>query len=191
MAYRTSLPARLPIDLIVKRRQRLAEFLEAVKRRDFLLRLAPRRGIRKGFGHSLAGHSPREAELGIVAGIVRFGAMARRLATAPDSGGNRPGAQIAQARKLPKIWERSVSRAGRLSDMRAPILCIPFCTYTYAQNYAAKIRKPDSHYSEAAHPGILFANGAKSLLLSSCDPIGILPLKSRKSIQRSKQKLTE
>jgi hypothetical protein len=34
---------------------------------------------------------------------------------------------------------------------------------------------------------ILFAIGANTLVLSSCDLIGILPLKARKSNQRSKQ----
>src|SRR5579884_425994 len=89
-----------PTDLLIDGHQLLAESLKAVKLVDFLLGLTQGGRIGKGFGHRLASHSPSEAELGIVAGIVRFGAMAGRLATAPDGGGDGAGAQIAQTKKL-------------------------------------------------------------------------------------------
>jgi hypothetical protein len=44
-------------DFIVEGDQVLAELLEAVKLGDFLLRLAQRGGIGKGFCHGLAGHA--------------------------------------------------------------------------------------------------------------------------------------
>ncbi|MCX6632724.1 MAG: hypothetical protein NTW28_34415 [Candidatus Solibacter sp.] len=67
---------------------------------DFLLRSAKRGRIGKGLGNGPAGFSASEAKLGIMTGIVGFGAMTRRLTAAPDNGSNRTGPKIAQAEEL-------------------------------------------------------------------------------------------
>lgn len=71
-----------------------------MKLRDLLLSFAQGSRVGKRFRHRLTGHSAGKAELGIMAGITWFSAMARRLPTAPNHGGNRPGPQVTQAEEI-------------------------------------------------------------------------------------------
>jgi hypothetical protein len=87
-------------DLLIDAHQIRAELLKAVKLSDFLLSLTERRRVGESFRHRAAGRSTRESELGIVARIARFGAMAGRLSAASDHGGNRARAQITQFEKF-------------------------------------------------------------------------------------------
>ena len=87
-------------DLVVEGDQVLAELLETVKLGDFLLRLAQRGGIGKGFCHRPAGHAACEAKLRIMSRVVVFGAVAGRLAAASGHGGNGARSQITQAEEL-------------------------------------------------------------------------------------------
>ena len=67
---------------------------------DFLLRLAERGGIGKGFRHRLAGHAAREAELWIVSRVIVFSAVAGWLAATSSHCSDGAGAQITQAEEL-------------------------------------------------------------------------------------------
>ena len=64
------------------------------------MRLAKGGRVGKRFGDGLAGCSPGEAELGIMARVVGLGAMAGRLSTTPHLGRDRPGPEVAQAQEL-------------------------------------------------------------------------------------------
>src|SRR6266852_249133 len=75
-------------DLVVEGDQVLAELLETVKLGDFLLCLAQRGGIGKGFCHRLAEHAASEAKLRVMSRVVVFGAVAGGLAAASGHGGN-------------------------------------------------------------------------------------------------------
>jgi hypothetical protein len=87
-------------DFFVDADQVLAELLETMEFGDLLLRLAKRGRIGKGLCHRLSSHSASETELGIMAGIVRFGAMAGRFTATPDNGCYRTGPKISQAQEL-------------------------------------------------------------------------------------------
>jgi len=86
-----------PTDLLVEADQILTELPQTRKLGNLLLRLAKRGWVGKGFRYGLAGHSPSQAELRIMARIVGFGAMAGRLTAATDNGSNGTGPKIAQA----------------------------------------------------------------------------------------------
>jgi hypothetical protein len=65
-----------------------------------LLRLAQRhRGI-KGFRCGLACHPPRQAEIGTMAGVAAFGAVAVGFTALAGSGGDGPAPEITDGRKL-------------------------------------------------------------------------------------------
>jgi hypothetical protein len=87
-------------DFFVDADQVFAKLLETMELRDLLLSFAKRGRIGKGLSHGPAGLSASEAELGIMTGIVGFGAMTRRFTAAPDYGSNRTGPKIAQAEEL-------------------------------------------------------------------------------------------
>jgi hypothetical protein len=87
-------------DPFVDADQVFTKLLEAMKLGDLLLGLAKRGWVGKGLRLRLAGYSSSQAELRIMARIVRLGAMAGRFATAAHDGGNRTGAKIAQAEEL-------------------------------------------------------------------------------------------
>jgi len=87
-------------DLFVDANQVFAELLETMKLGDFLLCLTERTGVGKGFRDGLAGHPSGEPHLRIMTRIIRLGAMAGRLAAAPDHGGNGTRPEIAQAQEL-------------------------------------------------------------------------------------------
>jgi hypothetical protein len=87
-------------DFFVDADQVLTELLEAMKFGDLLLRFAKCGWIGKGLCHGLACHSSSQAELGIMARIIWFGAMAGKFTTAPDHGSNRTGPKITQAEEL-------------------------------------------------------------------------------------------
>ena len=63
------------------------------------LLLGPAQGSRmsEGLGYGFARHPAGQAKLGIMAGVVGFGAMAGRFAATSGHGGNATGAKIAQA----------------------------------------------------------------------------------------------
>ena len=67
---------------------------------DLLLRFAQRSGIGKRFGHALASDPPGQTELRIVPGVIRLGAMTRRLTAAAHHGRDRTGPQIAEAEEF-------------------------------------------------------------------------------------------
>jgi hypothetical protein len=54
----------------------------------------------KGLGYGLAIDGARETELGVVAGIVGFGAMTGGLAASTNDGGYRAGSQITELADL-------------------------------------------------------------------------------------------
>jgi hypothetical protein len=87
-------------DLFIEVNQVLAKLLETMKLRNLLLGLAKGYGIGKGFGNGFARHPSSEAQLRIMAGVIRLSAMARGLATTPNHGGNGTRAQITQAEEL-------------------------------------------------------------------------------------------
>jgi hypothetical protein len=87
-------------DSFVDANQVFTELLETMKFGDLLLCLTKRYGVGEGFGNGLTRHPAGEAQLWIMAGIVRLGAMTGRLATTPDHGGNGTRPQIAQAKEL-------------------------------------------------------------------------------------------
>jgi hypothetical protein len=87
-------------DLFVDANQVFAELLETMKLGDFLLGLTECTGVGKGFRDGLAGHPSGEPHLRIMTRIIRLGAMAGRLAAAPDHGGDGTRPEIAQAEEL-------------------------------------------------------------------------------------------
>jgi hypothetical protein len=103
--------------------QILAEFLEAMEFGDFLLGFAPGGRVWERFGHRLAGHSAGKTELGIMTRIAGFGAMAGRLSTAPDNGGNRPRPEVAQAEEIFQDLG-AASRAVRSSGIVSSFRCV-------------------------------------------------------------------
>jgi hypothetical protein len=121
-------------DLLIEAHQIPAEVLETMKLGDFLLGLAKGGWVGECLGYGLACDSPRETKHGFVAGIMRLGAMARWLATAPGNGGDGTRPQVAQAQEI-------LQQLGTLGLQGSEIvrhLGAPFCTYTYVQNYATK-----------------------------------------------------
>jgi hypothetical protein len=87
-------------DLLVDAHQVLAEFLESMEFGDFVLRLAQRGRVGEGLGHALAGDSPGQPKLRVVARIVGFGAMARWLAAATHYGCDRTRPEVAKAEEI-------------------------------------------------------------------------------------------
>jgi hypothetical protein len=85
---------------LVDAHQVVAEFLESMELGDLLLCLAQRGWIGESLRHGHAGYSSSQSELRIMTGIVEFGAMAGRLAAAPDYGSNGAGPKITQAQEL-------------------------------------------------------------------------------------------
>jgi hypothetical protein len=85
---------------LVDAHQVVAEFLESMELGDLLLCLAQRSWIGESLRHGHAGYSSSQSELRIMTGIVGFGAMAGRLAAAPDYGSNGAGPKITQAEEL-------------------------------------------------------------------------------------------
>ena len=75
--------------------ENLAELLEAMKFRDLLLCLAKSGRVRERLCDRFASHPSGQSELGIVASVVGFGAVASRLTAAPHDGGNGTGPKIA------------------------------------------------------------------------------------------------
>jgi len=71
----------------------------------FLLCPAKIRRSGKAFGDGLTVHSPGQAELGIVPGIVRFGTVTGWLTAAAENRSNGARAKITQAEKLLKEFE--------------------------------------------------------------------------------------
>src|SRR5437660_931606 len=140
-------------DLFVEGHQVLAELLEAVKLADLLLRLAQRGGIGKGFRHRLAGHAASETKLGVMSGVVAFGAVAGRLAAASGHRGNGTGSQIAQAEELPQ----ELGSLGLQSSELVKHKGSPFCN-AYNLNVQRRSEvwhkkgKPARYHFQVAHP---------------------------------------
>lgn len=65
-----------------------------------LLRLAPRGGGFKGFRGGLASHPPSKAEIGTMAGIAAFGAVAVGFTAVAGSDGDGPAPEVTDGRKL-------------------------------------------------------------------------------------------
>jgi len=82
-------------DLLINVHQLLAEFLKTMKLGDFLLRFSKGSRVGERFGHGLSCLPAGESELGIMARVVRFGAMARWFPAASHNGGDRTGSQVA------------------------------------------------------------------------------------------------
>jgi hypothetical protein len=89
-------------DFLVGGDQLRTGLLEAMKLGDLLLRFAKSVRVGKGFGDGLTRHSAGEAELGIMAGVMGFGAVAGRFTAAANDSGNGAGAQIASAEEILK-----------------------------------------------------------------------------------------
>jgi hypothetical protein len=69
-----------------------------------------------------------------MARIMRFGAMARWLATAPGNGGDGTRPQVAQAQEmLQQLGTLGLQGSEIVRHLRAPL-----CTYAYGQTYATK-----------------------------------------------------
>jgi hypothetical protein len=122
-----------PADSFVHADQILAELLESMKLGDLLLGLAEGGWVGKGFRHRLSGHSASQAELGIMSGIVRLGAMAGRFAAASRPGGNATRPKITQAEELLQEIGSFGFQGGEVINHRGS-----FCAYLYAQNDAIK-----------------------------------------------------
>ncbi|MGB6941928.1 MAG: hypothetical protein WBE37_06015, partial [Bryobacteraceae bacterium] len=76
--------------------------MKSMKFSHLLLRLAQRcRGI-KGFRSGLSCYPPRQAEIGTMAEIAAFGAVAVRFTALAGSGGDGPAPEITDGRKLAK-----------------------------------------------------------------------------------------
>ncbi len=65
-----------------------------------VLRLAQRRRGFKGFCGGLACYPPRQAEIGTMAGVAAFGAMAVGFTALAGSGGDGSAPEITDGRKL-------------------------------------------------------------------------------------------
>ena len=65
-----------------------------------LLRLAQRRRGIKGFRSGLASYPPRQAEIGTMAGVASFGAVAVGFTALAGSGGDGPAPKITDSGKL-------------------------------------------------------------------------------------------
>jgi hypothetical protein len=65
-----------------------------------LLRLAQRRRGSESLGCSLARNPPRQAEIGAMAGVAAFGAMAVGFAALAGSGGYGPAPKITDGWKI-------------------------------------------------------------------------------------------
>jgi hypothetical protein len=89
-----------PADLFVDDDQLVPEVLEPMELVDLILGFAQRGWVGKCLGYCFAFHSSSEAEVGIMAGVIGFGAMAGRFAAAADDGGNRARPKIAQPEEL-------------------------------------------------------------------------------------------
>jgi len=124
-------------DLFVDADQVFTKLLETMKFGDLLLGFAKRGWIGKSLGLGLPSYSSSQAELRIMARIVRLGAMARRFAAAAHDGCNRTGAKIAQTEEL--LQELGTIGLQGGESIRHEV---PFRTYLYAQNYAIKKENP-------------------------------------------------
>ncbi len=130
-------------DLVVEGDQVLAELLETVKLGDFLLRLAQRGGIGKGFCHRPAGHAACEAKLRIMSRVVVFGAVAGRLAAASGHGGNGARSQITQAEELLQELGSLGLQSGEIVRHEGLLFCSASSLYVYIRSESwHKKRKP-------------------------------------------------
>jgi hypothetical protein len=87
-------------NLLVDGHQVGAELLQAMELSYFLLGFMQSCGGRKAFGDGLALHSEGQTELGIMAWVVGLSAMAGRLATLPNHGGNRARSKVSETQEL-------------------------------------------------------------------------------------------
>jgi hypothetical protein len=128
-------------DLLVDLDQLLRQVLKAAKLGNFLFGFAHGSGRGQGLSNGLAGDFLREPSLGSMSGVVGLSAMAVRLTTAPDDGGNGAGLKIAQLRELLQELVAAVEQfRQRVRHGFAPGNDIGMHTEraTYAQKLATK-----------------------------------------------------
>ncbi len=88
----------LGADPVVNRDQLRDKVLGAMKFIHFALGFMESGGRRKRFGHRFAIHLPGQAQLRIMARVVRFGAVASGLSAAPGDGADRTGRRSPRAK---------------------------------------------------------------------------------------------
>jgi hypothetical protein len=89
-------------DFLIDSDQLLAEFLQAVKLGDFLLRFTESRRTGKSLGNGFAVDPAGEPNLGIVPGIIGLRTVTVGFAAATGDGGDGARAQITQREELLK-----------------------------------------------------------------------------------------
>ena len=138
-------------DLLIDAHQAFAEFPETVKLSDLQLSLAQSGRVRKRFRHRLTRRSASQPELRIVTRIVRLGAMAGWLSTAPNNGGNRAWPQIAQAQELFQKLGALGLQSSKIVGHRPPFRAYPLHVYIRSELWHKK-RKLVTRNSQVAHP---------------------------------------
>jgi hypothetical protein len=110
-------------NLLIHAHQVFAELLETAKLGDFLSRLEEGSRVGERLCHRLARGSAGQPKLGIVAGIVRLGAMTGWLSAAANHGVNRARAQITQAQELFRKFGALGFQSSKIAGIGLPSEC--------------------------------------------------------------------
>src|SRR5205807_10237129 len=122
---------------------------------DFLLRLAQRGGIGKGFGHGFTRHAASQAKLRIMSRVVVFSAVAGRLAAASGHGGDGTGSQITQGEELFQELGSLGLQRGEVIRHKGLLLCSGSILYVYIRSESwHKKRKPARCPFHVARPSV-------------------------------------